>query len=264
VENYVATVDDEPEEQLEWNLVLSEIRSFIEADSPVVVYDNSTDKLVDPLDQVVILSHRLPRTEIIPKNYRPLEEFMKKDSSSCGSLVGSPLMSPYLGGANSASGGYKLHELLIIGNKQDQLKFSELTVDMFRMTQTFERALPVDNDRVEQRCANMLSLGGASGEGQINGIGCAGGGSSSDPLYKNPHKYLLYRAPIEQVLVTLNAAWSDLAWNGVLLLYISGDPCIANNQGIATTTLKGINKTKSLAFEMPKQGAYEERREINW
>jgi len=253
VENYVATVDDEPEEQLEWNLVLSEIRSFIEADSPVVVVDNCTDKLVDPImDTFLILSHRLPRSELVPKNYRPLNP--SKDSS----LLSSPTAA-----SPSCGSSYKLHEILIVGNKQDQLKFSELTVDMFRMTQTFERALPVEctaiNTSSSERCANnILSLSG----GEMISSGYDGG--------KNPHKYLLYRAPIEQILVTLNAAWSDLPWNGVLLIYISGDPCAAAlNQGIATTSLKGHkhHHIKSVPpFDSPKgiSSAEESSREINW
>jgi len=67
VENYVATVDEEPEEQLEWNLVLSEIRSFIDADSPVDVYEglasNGEKSVLEQLEQgapghPIILNHR--------------------------------------------------------------------------------------------------------------------------------------------------------------------------------------------------------------
>jgi hypothetical protein len=32
-----------------------------------------------------------------------------------------------------------LQEVLILGNTSDQVKFSELTIDMFRMLQTLER-----------------------------------------------------------------------------------------------------------------------------
>lgn len=35
--------------------------------------------------------------------------------------------------------GLTLQEILIIGNCADQVKFSELTMDMFRMVQTLER-----------------------------------------------------------------------------------------------------------------------------
>lgn len=67
VENYVATVDEEPEEQLEWNLVLSEIRSFIDADSPVDVYEgmltNGEKSVLELLEQGTVsqpitLTHR--------------------------------------------------------------------------------------------------------------------------------------------------------------------------------------------------------------
>lgn len=67
MENYVATVDEEPEEQLEWNLVLSEIRSFIDADSPVDIYEGISGigekSVLDQLElgvlgQPMILDHR--------------------------------------------------------------------------------------------------------------------------------------------------------------------------------------------------------------
>lgn len=128
---------------------------------------------------------------------------------------------------------YRLQEVVIVGNKQDQLKFSELTVDMFRMTQTFERAL--DEKAVTE-------------------------GDDTKDLHeaKNPHKYLLYRATIEQILANLNSAWSELTWNGVLLLYISGEPSV--NNGIATVNSSRCNRGKM--FDA-KQSA-EDQKEIHW
>lgn len=37
-----------------------------------------------------------------------------------------------------------LHEALIIGSSSQQVKFSELTMDMFRMLQTLEREIPIE------------------------------------------------------------------------------------------------------------------------
>ena len=41
-----------------------------------------------------------------------------------------------------------LQEVIIVGAKQDQVKFSELTLDMFRMLQTMEREAQEDMPQV--------------------------------------------------------------------------------------------------------------------
>ncbi|TNM92508.1 hypothetical protein fugu_019520 [Takifugu bimaculatus] len=88
------------EDQLEWNLVLQEVASFVEADPAVVLNDSNV---------VVISSNRLQEGSV-----PPLEQGMV-----VGQLV--------------------LADSLIIGNCNNQVKFSELTIDMFRMLQALER-----------------------------------------------------------------------------------------------------------------------------
>ncbi|KAI9547149.1 hypothetical protein NQZ68_019970 [Dissostichus eleginoides] len=88
------------EDQLEWNLVLQEVAAFVEADPVVVLNDNSS---------VVVNSNRL-----LEGSVPPLEQGMV-----VGQLV--------------------LADALIIGNCNNQVKFSELTIDMFRMLQALER-----------------------------------------------------------------------------------------------------------------------------
>lgn len=85
---------------MEWSLVLGEIKSFIEADTVVNVLDSDSNSIV--------LSHRLN-----PLITPPVER--------------SPIMT------------LSLQEVIIVGNLTDQVKFSELTLDMFRMLQTLER-----------------------------------------------------------------------------------------------------------------------------
>lgn len=128
---------------------------------------------------------------------------------------------------------FRLQEVVIVGNKQDQLKFSELTVDMFRMAQTVERSL-------DERAANES------------------GDDKEIQELKNPHKYLLYRATIEQILANLNSAWSELTWNGVLLLYISSDPSASN--GIAT--VNNLRCGRGKIFDGKQLS--EDNREIHW
>ena len=95
------TTTYEPEDQLEWSLVLAEIKAFVESDSLVRVLDSESNSSV-------VLSHRLN-----PLITPPLER--------------SPVMT------------LSLQEVIIVGNLTDQVKFSELTLDMFRMLQTLER-----------------------------------------------------------------------------------------------------------------------------
>ena len=58
----------EPEDQLEWSIVLSEIKTFIECDSPV--------RVLDAINNEVILTHRYtsvketsPYTCVRPMNF---------------------------------------------------------------------------------------------------------------------------------------------------------------------------------------------------
>uniref|UniRef100_A0A3B5L0Y0 Uncharacterized protein n=1 Tax=Xiphophorus couchianus TaxID=32473 RepID=A0A3B5L0Y0_9TELE len=88
------------EDQLEWNLVLQEVAAFIEADPAVVLNDHNS---------MLVTSNRLQDGSV-----PPLEQGMV-----VGQLV--------------------LADALIVGNCNNQVKFSELTVDMFRMLQALER-----------------------------------------------------------------------------------------------------------------------------
>ena len=90
----------EPDDQMEWGLVLAEIKAFIEADTVANVLDSDSNSIV--------LSHRLN-----PLITPPVER--------------SPIMT------------LSLQEVIIVGNVTDQVKFSELTLDMFRMLETLER-----------------------------------------------------------------------------------------------------------------------------
>ena len=98
MDEYTSTY--EPDDQLEWSLVLGEIKSFLEADSILNVLDADSNPMV--------ISHRL-----------------------------SPLTTPPV--ERSPAMDLTLQEVLIVGNNNDQVKFSELTLDMFRILQTLER-----------------------------------------------------------------------------------------------------------------------------
>jgi Protein SCAI len=47
---------------------------------------------------------------------------------------------------------------------------------------------------------------------------------------ENPHKYLLYKPTLSQVLVFLASGFKELPPNGALMLYISADGCFCNSK----------------------------------
>ncbi|XP_036117442.1 protein SCAI isoform X3 [Molossus molossus] len=82
-----------------------------------------------------------------------------------------------------------------------EVKFSELTVDMFRMLQALERE-PM----------NLAS--------QMNKPGMQE--SADKPTRReNPHKYLLYKPTFSQLYTFLAASFKELPANSVLLIYLS-------------------------------------------
>ncbi|XP_018588434.1 protein SCAI isoform X1 [Scleropages formosus] len=152
------------EDQLEWNLVLQEVAAFIEADPVMVLNDDNA---------VVITSNRLSEGGV-PQ----LEQ---------GMVVGQ----------------LTLADALIIGNCNNQVKFSELTIDMFRMLQALERE-PV----------NLAT--------QMNKPGTLQQEPSEKPAKReNPHKYLLYKPTFSQLYTFLSASFKELPANSVLLVYLS-------------------------------------------
>uniref|UniRef100_A0A3Q2P148 Suppressor of cancer cell invasion n=1 Tax=Fundulus heteroclitus TaxID=8078 RepID=A0A3Q2P148_FUNHE len=151
------------EDQLEWNLVLQEVAAFIEADPVVVLNDGS--------NSVFVTSNRLQEGSV-----PPLEQGMV-----VGQLV--------------------LADALIVGNCNNQVKFSELTVDMFRMLQALERE-PV----------NLATQ--TSKQGTLEP-------SEKPAKRENPHKYLLYKPTFSQLYTFLSASFKELPANSVLLVYLS-------------------------------------------
>lgn len=110
----------------------------------------------------------------------------------------------------------------------EQVKFSELTLDMFRMLQALERE--------PQEDAGQLFVDSSPAPGMIpsetNG-NLAGEPSGSGPrIYRreNPHKYLLFKPTFSQFLVFLTSGFKELPINGVLLLFLSADGCFINSK----------------------------------
>ncbi|XP_063227251.1 protein SCAI isoform X2 [Bacillus rossius redtenbacheri] len=190
ISDYTSTY--EPDDQLEWSLVLEEIKSFIKADEVVSVLHADSN--------TIVLSHRLS-----PLTTPPVEK--------------SPVMN------------LTLQEILIVGNSSDQVKFSELTMDMFRMLQTLEREPQEDFNHIYDASPAPgripLDKGYMLPGSKPSYPLVSGCQENGDRLLKreNPHKYLLYKPTLSQVLVFLASGFKELPPAGALLLYISADGC---------------------------------------
>lgn len=172
IADYTSTY--EPEDQVEWNLVLDEIKAFVKAEAAVGVLHSDSSP--------VVLTHRL------------------------GALTSPPV-------ERSPPMCLSLQEILIVGNCTDQVKFSELSMDMFRMLQTLERE-PRDDPNHLHDASPAGRMPFRPGPYPVeNGV----------PRRDNPHKYLLYKPTYSQVQVFLASGFKELPTNGALLLYLSAD-----------------------------------------
>ncbi|KAK6628651.1 hypothetical protein RUM43_002466 [Polyplax serrata] len=233
IADYTSTY--EPDDQLEWTLVLEEIKSFIKADGLVSVLHADSN--------TIVLSHRLS-----PMTTPPVEK------TSIMNLT--------------------LQEILIIGNSADQVKFSELTMDMFRMLQTLERepqedfnhiydASPAPARILEKNYSMSSAKGGVMYQNQLGP--CQENGDR--PIKReNPHKYLLYKPTFSQVMVFLASGFKELPTNGALLLYISADGCFTQSKhhedfGYDMGGVVMSSKKEPIDHPSKKSSQY---REIHW
>ncbi|CAH3142974.1 unnamed protein product [Pocillopora meandrina] len=170
----------EADDDEEWRLVISEVTAFMEADSLVTV--------MTPDVVPVTLSHRMGENEIPPQ--RPVS--------------GTSL---------------SLQEIIIVGNCEKQVKFSELTLDMFRMLQVLERE---PEDAPSRTLVTSTEVSEGQDNQEVNGV------ERSSSKRPNPHKYLLYKPTLTQLYVFLACGIKELPNNGVMLVYVSGDGYFGN------------------------------------
>ncbi|KAI7897571.1 uncharacterized protein BX663DRAFT_565423 [Cokeromyces recurvatus] len=203
IEEY--TKSYKPPDAKEWQRVLDEISNFSEAEKKLIPIN--LDRTPDKID------HRLP-FHIPERN---------------------------MGHTNIAK--LKLQEAILVGNYQKQIKFSELTLDMYRMLQSLEREPSVLHPSAVQS-SNNTNIEDQQ-HAKIN---------SSNTLTKrmNPHKYLLYRPSLNQLLVYISTAFKDTSEHSALLLYVSADGCVYPDQvnsgyggGVLTNNPKGKQLTNT-------------------
>ncbi|CAH0716621.1 unnamed protein product, partial [Brenthis ino] len=172
----------DPNDQLEWINVLEEVRTFLVAEPGVTIVDP------DNKNRVVTVTGRLSQASV-----PPIER--------------------------NAQMGLLLHDALIIGSGTQLVKFSELTIDMFRMVQNLEWEIDVPiRDPSGDSPQNRSGLGVTSKNPTTRP-----GGVESDSRSLNPHKYLLFKPSARQVLIYLASSCNDLPPNCALLIYISAD-----------------------------------------
>ncbi|XP_016387429.1 protein SCAI-like isoform X1 [Sinocyclocheilus rhinocerous] len=163
------------EDQLEWNLVLQEVAAFVEADPLMILNDDNSG---------VVISNRLQEG-------------------------GMPLLEQGM-----VVGQLTLADALIVGNCNNQVKFSELTIDMFRMLQALERE-PVN-------LATQSSKPGTLVREDSYTLPVTLYEPNEKPAKReNPHKYLLYKPTFSQLYTFLSASFKELPANSVLLVYLS-------------------------------------------
>lgn len=182
-------------ETQEWHLVLQEISLFLQEDLTVNV------KHPEFKPQ--------PRRTVFPS--RPL---------------------PALPGTSGPA--LRLQSCILVGCHQHQVKFSELTLDMYRMMYALER----------DPASALAASGGSSSSSSTGGNASSGANSGGlTPRSKakalgnsNPKKFLLYRPTVSQVLLYIASAQRELLENGTLLLYVSADGEAAKSSNVSSSS----------------------------
>ncbi|XP_050684185.1 protein SCAI isoform X2 [Leptidea sinapis] len=172
------------DDQIEWNVVVDEVKGFLD---------------VEPAVQII---------------YSELPAIDLKNRIN-------PYETPYI-----ERNGYmhlSLQDVIIVGSSNAQVKFSELTIDMYRIVHTVEREMirptpPMLNDEVPP-------------PGQVPPPHSTPRGYAAGDSFRrdNPHKYLLFKPSAQQLLVYLASSCNDLPPNGAIMLYISADGSTANS-----------------------------------
>lgn len=105
-----------------------------------------------------------------------------------------------------------LEDSILASYYHNEVKFSELTLDTFRMLQALE--WEPSGSLFKARTDSSAGTGVSGGIGVSDEI--------PDPsLPPNPHKYILYRPTVQELLLVLATACDELSPDGVVLFYIS-------------------------------------------
>ncbi|KAF9173283.1 hypothetical protein BGX20_003639 [Mortierella sp. AD010] len=193
-----------PPDAAEWQLVVQEVSSFTDAERKL--------HPVNAAGSYLPVARRLHVSKII-------SAALDKEGSSSTKL--------------------RLQEAILVGNAHNQIKFSELTIDMYRILQSLER----DTSQIRST-SDATTKDASSNPATAATTAVTNDGGTNIPIKEepaedqpvtvrrntekgtkrlNPHKYLLYRPTLSQFMVYLATAFKEVSSDSALLIYLSAD-----------------------------------------
>ncbi|XP_010485701.1 PREDICTED: protein SCAI [Camelina sativa] len=161
--------------------------------------------------------------------------FLKSDTAfmNIRPLRYSPVLDPnFDAGTPRASRSLRLTDAILSSYYYNEVKYSELTLDSFRMLQCLEW---------EPSGSLYQSTGAKMGQNAPVGVARINSQSMNDPtLPPNPRKAVLYRPSITHFLAVLATICEELPSHGILLLFLSAS---GKNGQISSSPLSGRNAT---------------------
>jgi hypothetical protein len=96
----------------------------------------------------------------------------------------------------------KLQEAILVGNYQNQIKFSELTLDMYRVLQSLEREPSAQSGK-----SSAPEAAPAESKEEGDSAMDTSGNDKAATRRTNPHKYLLYRPTFAHLMLYIATAF---------------------------------------------------------
>ncbi|KAG0379581.1 hypothetical protein BGX24_012616 [Mortierella sp. AD032] len=193
-----------PPDAAEWQLVLQEVSTFTNAERKLQPVNSS--------------GSYLPLTRRLQTN-KAISAALDKEGPSSTKL--------------------KLQEAILVGNAHNQIKFSELTIDMYRILQSLERETSQIKGLAEGATKEAVPSAVASASGANAADSSVNPTIKEEPMEEtisnqrrttekssrrlNPHKYLLFRPTLSQLMVYLATAFKEVSGDSAMLIYLSAD-----------------------------------------
>ncbi|CAL1356714.1 unnamed protein product [Linum trigynum] len=141
----------------------------------------------------------------------------------------------------------RLRDAVLSSYHHNEVKFSELTLDTFRMLQCLEWE---PSGAFYKTHNPKLGQNGVPGPSRVNYAQ-----DISDPtLPPNPWKVVLYRPSMTHLLAVLGTLCEELKPDGVLLIYLSASGRIGNTISSTTESRASINSVGSLGKSLQSHG----------
>uniref|UniRef100_A0A2P2L0T9 Protein SCAI n=1 Tax=Rhizophora mucronata TaxID=61149 RepID=A0A2P2L0T9_RHIMU len=143
----------------------------------------------------------------------------------------------------------RLRDAILCSYHHNEVKFSELTLDTFRMLQCLEWE---PSGSFYQSSSTKIGQNGGQGLGHIN---CAQ--DIADPtLPPNPRKAVLYRPSVTHFLAVLGTISEELPSDGVLLIYLSASGRAGHFSSSPSSAGASINTTENVGRSFQSHAVY--------